>query len=312
MKPLNKVLINKEIKKKLMGVIDINNKLVESNLKLKNMYDFNKKLINDSMNMQKRNSELIRLNTSIQKENNELLNSIKTNNNFNFPIDNTKKSIVLEDLEESSSEDSDDNDSDSSDIELSDIIEDAGEIVKKNTSTKNIDSTKVNLDLSIFQKRIDKKLKLILTKIDILKKSKVYLDDFKMKELKKENIIVDIDFARRMLEFKDHRSIIYIMKKYYKSDINEKILYPIKYKQNHGFDYFNKGRWIHDTYGEILIDILFCNFKALFMKCNDFDAIKVMNKFIENQTFIQQLNNIKFKRNFARYLKNELISNDIE
>ena len=25
-----------------------------------------------------------------------------------------------------------------------------------------------------------------------------------------------------------------------------------------------------------------------------------MNKFIENQTFIQQLNNIKFKRNFAR------------
>ena len=51
----NKVLINdnKEIKKKLMGVIDINNKLVESNLKLKNMYDFNKKLINDSMNMQK-------------------------------------------------------------------------------------------------------------------------------------------------------------------------------------------------------------------------------------------------------------------
>ena len=325
---------NNTIKSKLDNVLKVNMKIVKFNINLKKdiislnnenkeISRLNQKLIKDTISMQKINNDSIRLNISLQKKNNklcELINTTLNIKNKKYSKKTALSKITMTccddgrigdytniDINESSSDSSssEDIDLDDEDIDLDD-----GKI-KDTLKSCVIKTSKVSkfscnsLDTNILMDKLD----IILKNIEILKKSKVYLDDFDMKELKKENIKVDISFARRMLEFHDHRSIIYIMREYYKSDKNNKIIYPIKYKQNHGFDYFSKGRWIHDTYGEVMIDILFVSFKALFMRCNDYSVISNMSKFIENQTFIQKFNDNKFKRNFARYLKNEIISN---
>ena len=45
------------------------------------------------------------------------------------------------------------------------------------------------------------------------------------------------------------------------------------------------------------------------MSCNLFDNVPNMSVFIENQQFIQKMRNIKYKKEFKRILKNELLKN---
>ena len=123
------------------------------------------------------------------------------------------------------------------------------------------------------------------------------------KELKPEKMDIDKEYVIKMMTYKDHRTLIKIIQKYYGENN-----YPFKYKQGNGFDYFTNDRWIHDTYGVIIIDILFNNLKCLLYKANIVDNFK-LSQIIDNQNFICLLSTEKFKRTFIKYFKNMLLTN---
>ena len=147
---------------------------------------------------------------------------------------------------------------------------------------------------------IEDKLDNISKSINLIKTGKVYINDFKMKELN-ENIYIDIynsideNIIISKLKFNDERSILQILGKFYKSsndkDIeNNKINYPIKIRGKLDFEYFNNGKWIEDKYGDIVIDLILNNFNKLFKKVNLYPTnIKDSDIFMRNQHFIDSL-----------------------
>ena len=184
-----------------------------------------------------------------------------------------------------------------------------------NKLSNELSETKQNISKLIEDNtnKLFEKLNNIQKELYIIKQSNIYIEDNCIKELKKEKILFKDDFnleyVLKIITYRDNRTILNIMKQYYK--INEgTIKYPFKYKEKQGFDYFYNGKWIHDTYGEIIIDILFYNVKDLLLSCNLFDNVKSMSTFIENQIFIQKLNDKKYKKEFKKYLKNELLTNE--
>lgn len=176
---------------------------------------------------------------------------------------------------------------------------------------------------------IEDKLDDISKSINLIKTGKVYINDFKMKELN-ENIYIDIfnsinkDMIINKLKFNDERSILQLLSKYYKSNNdknveNNKINYPIKIRGKLDLEYFNNGKWIEDKYGDIVIDLILNNFNKLFKKINLYPMnIKDTNIFMRNQHFIDSLtqNNNCSKSSYKdlrmklkRKLRNELCRN---
>lgn len=159
--------------------------------------------------------------------------------------------------------------------------------------------------------------------LDIIKSGKIYVNSFDCKELD-ERMYIDIrksigdSIILDKLSFRDHRSIIKLMQMYFKSDTmfeNSKINYPIRCKGKIDFEYFSDGKWIEDKYGFNTVEIIFRNFKNLFMCVNRFPNSNkpsfTASDLIENQKFIHTLSEYcdKHKKDFKRFLRNELIKN---
>lgn len=130
------------------------------------------------------------------------------------------------------------------------------------------------------------------------------------KPLIKEFYNIDKITVLKYLKFRDSRTIIYLMRKFYnKCNITNKYIYPIKCNGKNGFKYYNI-KWINDPYAYNIIEILFNNIIQLLLKYNTWDNVPNMNDFMENQNFIYNMNTDKFKRNFINYLRNEIIRNE--
>ena len=175
---------------------------------------------------------------------------------------------------------------------------------------------------------IEDKLDNISKSIDLIKTGKVYINNFKIKELN-ENIYkemlnkIDKNIIINKLNFNDERSILQLLSNFYKSNDNKnienkKINYPIKLKGKLDFEYFDNGKWIEDKYGDIVIDLLLTNFKKLFCKVNLFPQnIKDSSVFLRNEDFILTLtgNNCSkssykdLRMKLKRKLKDELRRN---
>lgn len=172
-----------------------------------------------------------------------------------------------------------------------------------------------NIDEKFFI--IEDKLDDINKSIDLIKTGKVYINDFKIKELN-ENIYKDIlntidkEIIINKLKFNDERSILQLLSKFYKSNDNKniennKINYPIKLKGKLDFEYFDNGKWIEDKYGEIVIELLLNNFKKLFRTVNLFPQnIEDTCIFLRNEDFILTLTGKNCSKSSYKDLKSKL------
>jgi hypothetical protein len=121
-----------------------------------------------------------------------------------------------------------------------------------------------------------------------------------IKELKREDLVIDKEYVIKSLLYRDHRSIICIFKNIYKNN-----MYPIKMKKSRTFEYYCNNKWNIDLYGHYSMNVLFSNIQNLFIKNNNVDEFDDED-FILNQTFIYKLSDDKFKKSIFKYIVDEI------
>ena len=180
------------------------------------------------------------------------------------------------------------------------ILSKLNELLYENNNSNSIIIDNLNENVNQLLLKIDK--------ISINKINNILIE----RNLIEEKYNIDKKLINNALSFKNFKSLIKILQNEYKLS-SGKIKYPFKYKEKSGFDYLYKNKWIHDTYGEMIIEILLKNINNLFMQHNIIDNyLDKPNIMIENQMYILKLkNNDKFKKEFKRNLKIELIKNNL-
>ena len=137
----------------------------------------------------------------------------------------------------------------------------------------------------------------------------------KSKKKKRKNLIseeiqiknnLNLDFLKKVLLYHNDKTIIFILRKVY--TIDDEILYPFRCGNKMDFEYYDK-KWKEDTYGYYIVDTIFENIKNLLLRVNLWDNIKSITDFTENQKYILKLNDDKYKREFVKSLKKELLIN---
>ena len=124
-------------------------------------------------------------------------------------------------------------------------------------------------------------------------------------ELKKELINIDDNTIKKALLYKDHRSVLYIFKSYYKNKTNI-TQYPIKIKSQRVFEYYLNNKWISDNNGHYIKDTLFMNIQTLFYKVNNIDNYEDTDDIYNNQIFINKLSEDKYKKQLFKYIIDEI------
>lgn len=156
---------------------------------------------------------------------------------------------------------------------------------------------------------LDERVTFIEKKIEIslLKSSK---STENLKELKKEDIIIDKVDVLKALKYRDYRSVVYIFRQYYKNKINENCVYPVKITGTRKFEYYDNNKWNPDLYGNFSRDIICMNMQNLFIKCNNLDQVGYED-FILNQDFIYKLSKEKYIKEIFKYIIEEIRLNNI-
>ena len=299
-------------------------------------FDSNNNLINDSSKEFNNcfNNDLIKcFNKKSNKDSNKDFNKDSTkysNKDFNKNFNKDSNKDFNKDSTKDSNKDSNkyfDTDEDSDSNSNSD---DEYVTCKKKKFNKIKEE---NLSLKLLIKNINEQNKQIIEQNKQIIQQNKYLKDMyhnlhsEMKYIKNNIIIshqvkknnrkylieevydIDDEFIKNVINFRDHRTIISILKKYY--SYNNTLLYPFKNNKKSGFKYYKNDKWKNDPYGHYIIDIIFKNVKVLLFKVNTCDNFNNLNQFIENQNFICKLSDNKYKREFINiHLKNELISNN--
>ena len=211
----------------------------------------------------------------------------------------------------SSSDESDESDESNE----SDELDESNELDKKNIYKKmedisikyNYHNDKLN-ELYGMVKELLCQNKLLINKVSKLEKklNNITIENKlgeKLKNLCEEDIILDDKFVLDVLIFRSPETILKIIRKHYEN--NGEINYPFRCLGKQKFEYYN-NKWIEDTYANNIVNIIFNNIKKLLKKVNIMGKVS-MNNFIENQRFIYELDNDKYKRKFVNYLRSELL-----
>ena len=164
---------------------------------------------------------------------------------------------------------------------------------------------------------IDKKIDEIILRVSKLENKVEFIDNYKsqndtkkIKELKIENIDLHENDILRALNYKDHRSILYIFKLYYKNKLNLKYSYPIRIKGQRSFEYYLNEEWVPDLYGNSIMNIICKNMENLFIKYNIIEKVNIDN-LLTNQEFIYKLSNDKYKRILLPFIIEEVRQNNL-
>lgn len=132
-----------------------------------------------------------------------------------------------------------------------------------------------------------------------------------LKELKKEDLIINKEDVIKALNYRDYRSIIYIFKNIYKNKTNLEYAYPIRIIGKRSFEYYHNMKWNSDVYGHYCISILCNNFQNLFTKYNNIDDID-SDDFIMNQQFICKLSDEKYQKTIFKNIIEEVRINNLD
>jgi hypothetical protein len=164
---------------------------------------------------------------------------------------------------------------------------------------------------------IDNKLDEIISRVSKLETKVEYIENYKnqtdlkkIKELRYENIDLPEYDILRALNYKDHRSILYIFKLYYKNKLNLKHAYPIRIKGQRSFEYYSNEEWVPDLYGNNIMNIICKNMENLFIKYNVIEKVNIDN-LLANQEFIYKLSNDKYKRTILPFIIEEVRLNNL-
>jgi hypothetical protein len=131
----------------------------------------------------------------------------------------------------------------------------------------------------------------------------------RIKEIKNENLHVDVDEVLKCLVYRDYRSVLHIFKLHYRTQIHGNIYYPIRMKSKRTYEYYLRGKWLLDPNGHYITKTVCNNIQNLFMRFNDIDNKKITeNTWYANQTFIQKMSDEKFKKEIFRHIVDELVS----
>lgn len=126
----------------------------------------------------------------------------------------------------------------------------------------------------------------------------------KRRELKKERLLFDDDEILEFLKYKDHRSIITLLRKQYLKNYNE---YPIKCSGKRKYQYWDNNEWIEDLDGHYIINIICYNAQQLFLRVNNIKSPKIdKDIFLENQFFIFKITDYKYQRQILKYIRQEI------
>jgi hypothetical protein len=165
--------------------------------------------------------------------------------------------------------------------------------------------------------KIDKKVDDIICRISklenkvcIIESNKNQYDIRKIKELKIESIELPEYDVIRALNYKDHRSILYIFRMYYKNKLNLKHVYPIRIKGQRSFEYFSNEEWVPDLYGNNIMNIICKNMENLFIKYNIIEKINI-DDLLSNQEFIYKLSNDIYRRKLLPFIIEEVRQNNL-
>jgi len=131
-----------------------------------------------------------------------------------------------------------------------------------------------------------------------------------LKDIKLENLEIDSEDVIKALKYRDYRSIIYIVRLFYKNKINSKYAYPIKIVSARSFEYYANSKWNSDLYGYHTMNTIITNIQNLFIKNNDCDNINT-DEFLLNQEFICKLSNEKYKKDIFKNIIEEVRINNI-
>ena len=150
---------------------------------------------------------------------------------------------------------------------------------------------------------------------DIIKNGKIFINNNNFKELNEETYKdimekLGVEYLLKKLSLRNERSILTIMEQYFKSDEtdeNYKVNFPVKCKGKVDFEYFTDGKWIDDRYGTNVVDLIAKNFQNMFLKINLYPNNVNDNAFEANQLFINKLESEKFKKEFKKKLRDELL-----
>jgi hypothetical protein len=187
-----------------------------------------------------------------------------------------------------------------------------------NISSK-INETQVNILLKIdnFENRItniEKSISLsnfIITKLCENKYTSIIDEKYSIIELKQESLNIDKESVIRALYYKDYRSIINILRLYYKS--TETTIYPIRITGKRSYEYFINNKWIPDLYGHYIMNTICINMQNLFIKYNIIDENSNIDhdEFMLVQTFIYKLSDEKYKKDIFKHIVEEIRINNI-
>lgn len=180
------------------------------------------------------------------------------------------------------------------------------EEIKKLSNTFLESITKIDEKIDEIISRVSK----LENKVQIIEHNKNNNDAKKIKELRIENIeLPDFDIIRA-LNYKDHRSVLYIFKLYYKNKLNLKHAYPIRIKGQRSFEYYSNDEWVPDLYGNNIMNIICKNMENLFIKYNVIEKIDIDN-LLSNQEFIYKLSNDVYRRKLLPFIIEEVRQNNL-
>jgi nuclear transport factor 2 (NTF2) superfamily protein len=150
-----------------------------------------------------------------------------------------------------------------------------------------------------------------INKIELSKKTvknnELIVED--LVELVNSNLDIDEETTLKALSYRDYRSVMIIFKFYYKNKINVNYSYPIRIIKKRSFEYYANNKWNPDLYGYYSMNTICLNIQNLFIKFNNIDNIS-MEDFMLNQDFIYKLSNNKYKKEFFKYVIEEVRLNN--
>jgi len=151
----------------------------------------------------------------------------------------------------------------------------------------------------------------IITKLCENKYKSIIDEKYSIIELKQESLNIDKESVIRALYYKDYRSIINILRLYYKP--TETTIYPIRITGKRSYEYFINNKWIPDLYGHYIMNTICINMQNLFIKYNIIDENSNIDhdEFMLVQTFIYKLSDEKYKKDIFKHIVEEIRINNI-
>lgn len=160
---------------------------------------------------------------------------------------------------------------------------------------------------------LDERMTSIEKKLELSLNSKL-LNDFpidSLRELKKEDIVIDKKDILKALSYRDYRSIIFIFRQYYKNKTNSLFAYPIKITGKRSFEYYLNSKWNPDLYGYYSMNTICLNIQNLLIQNNLLDGSIGQEDFILNQDFIYKLSDEKYKKDVFKNIVEEVRINNL-